>query len=359
MRNASFVCPIIALAVMVISGVGQADIYGLQSGKLELKSAGPLAFGPDGILFVGDPKGAQIFAVQTGDKQGDANQVAYDIPELSKEISTALHAATIEINDLIVNPATGNLFLAVVADEKPAIVQVAGGDISPLNLDDIPFSKSVLPNPPEDRVTGEGRRARNNRMSAITDLAFVDGEIIISGLSNSASASNVRSLVFPFNKADRGASLEIFHGAHGRSEDYAPIQTFVPFNINGEPNLLAGFVCTPLVKFPVSQITAGEKIEGTTVAELGNRNRPLDMIVYEQDGSRFLLLANSARGVMKISTEDIERQQGITEPVRGGGKAGQTYVTIESLEGTQQLDKLNETHAVVLIGDHLKSVPLP
>ena len=37
-----------------------------QVGKPDLKSAGPLAFGPKGVLFVGDPQGAQIFAVDVG-----------------------------------------------------------------------------------------------------------------------------------------------------------------------------------------------------------------------------------------------------------------------------------------------------
>ncbi|NJN00639.1 MAG: hypothetical protein HC793_03280 [Aquincola sp.] len=34
-----------------------------QTGKPDLKSAGPLAFGPKGVLFVGDPIGAQIVAI--------------------------------------------------------------------------------------------------------------------------------------------------------------------------------------------------------------------------------------------------------------------------------------------------------
>ena len=73
---------------------------------------------------------------------------------------------------------------------------------------------------------------------------------------------------------------------HGRSEDNRPIQAFVPFNIGGEPNLLAGYTCTPLVKIPVAKFDS-DKITGTTVAELGNRNTPLDMIVYNQHGKDF------------------------------------------------------------------------
>ena len=62
---------------------------------------------------------------------------------------------------------------------------------------------------------------------------------------------------------------------------------------------------------------------------------------------------------MKISTSNLDRAEGITDRVGGGGTAGQEYKTIEALEGTVQLDKLNDTHAVVIKGDHLMSVELP
>ena len=107
-----------------------------------------------------------------------------------------------------------------------------------------------------------------------------------------------------------------------------------------------GFQCTPLVKFPLKDFKDSESVRGTTLAELGNRNRPLDMIVYEQDGKDYLLLTNSVRGVMKISTDDIERSEGITERI--GGTAGQTYETIADLKGVEQMDRLNATHALVI-----------
>ena len=72
------------------------------------------------------------------------------------------------------------------------------------------------------------------------------------------------------------------------------MRAFVPFVIDGEPHLLAGFQCTPLVKFPLNALNPGKKVTGTTVAELGNRNRPYDMIVYEKDGKDYLLMANTA-----------------------------------------------------------------
>jgi hypothetical protein len=138
----------------------------------------------------------------------------------------------------------------------------------------------------------------------------------------------------------------------------------VPFEIAGEPHVLAAYTCTPLVKFPVKELKPGARLKGTTVAELGNRNRPLDMIVYKKDGKEFLLLANNSRGVMKITTEGIDKAEPIVARVEGGGKKGQTYETIEGWKGIEQLDQLDEGHALVLRRDdagafHLESLPLP
>ena len=118
-----------------------------------------------------------------------------------------------------------------------------------------------------------------------------------------------------------------------------------------------------LVRKVEEAISSGDKVRGTTIAELGNRNQPLDMITYRQNDQDYLLLANSARGVMKISTDDINRAQGIEERVGGGGTAGQEYETIADWQGVVQLDRLNDTQAVVLVqGDSsadLKTLPLP
>ncbi len=104
--------------------------------------------------------------------------------------------------------------------------------------------------------------------------------------------------------------MEIYHGSHGQFETRSPVYTFVPYKVNGETNLIAGYLCTPLVKFPVSGLQPGAKVMGTTIAELGNRNRPLDMILYKKNGKEFLLMSNNSRGVMKIPTDNFRRRQG-------------------------------------------------
>ena len=189
----------------------------------------------------------------------------------------------------------------------------------------------------------------NPRDDSITDLAYAEGKVFVSGLAAGDSPSSVHQLPFPFADGLTGTAVEIYHGAHGRLENNATIRTFVPMNINGEPSLLAGFVCTPLVKFPINTLKSAEKTRGTTVAELGNRNMPLDMIAYQKDGKNYLLLSNAPRGVMKISTDNIARTDGITEPVKDGKTAGQTYETIDSLKGVVQLDRLNDDDIVVIV----------
>ena len=79
------------------------------------------------------------------------------------------------------------------------------------------------------------------------NLQFVDGRLFVAGLSNEEFASKLRAISFPFTGADPGASVEIYHGAHGQFETRAPVRTFVPFNVNGEAHLMAAYTCTPLV----------------------------------------------------------------------------------------------------------------
>ncbi len=352
--RAKLLCCCALVAITAVSTVNAAE-WGLKKGTADLKSAGPLAFGPDGILLVGDTKAATVFAIDTGDASGEPSKVNLNIKGLNEKIADVVGGGSqsVKINDIVINPASGNAYASVSANGKPAIVRIDGsGSLSKVKLEGVGVAKVALPNAPEDKVVGEGRRRGNARDQSITDLAYTDGKVLVAGVipnpEGGRPLSNVRELAFPLTAADAGVNVEIFHGAHGRLEDYATVRTFVPFNIDGEPSLLAGFTCTPLVRFDLDSLKSDKPVRGTTVAELGNRNQPYDMIVYEKDGASWLLMANSARGVMKISTDDIGRSEGITERVGGGGIAGQKFETIEELKDVVQLDKLNDTHAIVL-----------
>ena len=106
--------------------------------------------------------------------------------------------------------------------------------------------------------------------------------LYVAGLSNEEFSSKLRSVPYPFAAVDNGTSVEIFHGSHGQLETRSPVYAFVPYQIERTPYLIAGYLCTPLVKFPVASLKPGSKVRGTTIAELGAGNRPIDMILYKQ-----------------------------------------------------------------------------
>ena len=115
---------------------------------------------------------------------------------------------------------------------------------------------------------------------------------------------------------------------------------------------------TPMSATSAPGFTAGQPVTGKTVAELGNQNRPLDMIAYKKDDGSFLLIANNSRGVMKMSTQGLGKADKIEEHVRGGKTAGVAYETVEDLQGVVQLDKLDEANAVVLVDGKEKGLTL-
>ena len=344
---------ILALGLALVSWTAQgADLTAsLKSGTPDLKSAGSLSFGPDGVLFVGDAQGAAVFALDTGDRGPNAAK-PIELEGIDEKIAAALGttADQIQINDLAVNPASGKAYLSVSrgrgTDAQPVLVRVdSSGEFEVLSLENVKFAKATLPNAPEAGATD--RRGRSRRTMSITDLAYVDGRVFVAGLSNEEFSSRLRSIPFPFSTVDKGTGIEIYHGAHGRFETNSPVRTFTLYDIAGDPHLLAAYTCTPLVKLPVSALKAGGEIRGITVAELGNRNNPLDMIVYEKGGTDYILLTNSSRGVMKITTDKIGSQEPITSRI--GGTAGQTYETIEELKGVQEMAQLDEGHALIIV----------
>ena len=131
--------------------------------------------------------------------------------------------------------------------------------------------------------------------------------------------------------------------------------------MNNEQTILASYTCTPLVKIPVASLTAGAKVMGTTIAEFGAGNTPLDMISYSKAGQNFILMSNTNRGVMKFSAEGLEKFSPITSQV--ADKAGVPYETIASLTNVVQLDKFDAQRAVVVTRSgsslDLKTVALP
>ena len=335
---------------------------------LALESIGPIAFGPDHTILISEPTAASVHAIELSEPAGEPLGADLLVEGLGEKVAALLGTSAEDVRfvDLAVDPGTAQAYLSVLRGQGretiAALIRVSGaGELSDVPLEELKYTSTTLANPPSQQ---SGRRGEDGRMEAITDIEYVEGKVIVAGLSNEEFSSKLRTLDFPFTGGQDDTSVEIYHSAHGRLETNAPVRTFLPYDINGEPHIVAAYTCTPLVVFPMAEIVPDGHIVGKTIAELGNRNRPLDMIAYERDGAPFLLMANSSRGVMKIDAAGLETFEAIQTRVGGGGLKGVPYETEDELQGVVQLAKLDDEHALVLIQGEdgkrtLKAIELP
>lgn len=323
-------------------------------GTPALESIGAIAFGPDNVLFVGDSQGAAVYAIDMPDTEsgdGPVNVRGLDT-KLAAMFGTT--ADDITVRDLAIHPASHNVYLSVSrGDGSFALVKVDGnGTLSEVSLADVQYSKGDISNAPALDAT-YGRRG-SARQYTITDLAFADGEVMVAGLSNQEFASNFRRMPFPFTGDMDATSLEIYHVSHGQYETHAPVDTFTPYVINGSVYVVASYTCTPLVLFGLEGLEDGAHVMGTTVAELGAGNRPLDIITYSDGSGDFVLVANSRHPLMKIDASNFASAESLVSPTR------ETGVPFETMPqpGIQRLGERGD-HIVMLQsndGLHLISV---
>jgi hypothetical protein len=236
----------------------------------------------------------------------------------------------------------------------------ADGSLGDVPLDRVAHATADLTDAPaeddprQDTWLGEGEGHEYNgrvirvtrvpaRLSAITDLAYVDGTVLVAGLSDEEFSSTLRRIPFPFDGRQAASGLEIFHVSHGAWETAAPIRTFVPH----AGGILASYTCTPLVHFPMADLQDGAKVTGRTVAELGWGNQPLGMVAFQQDGAEHLLISHTAYPPMKIACADIAGQEPLTEPKEPVGVSR----TLEDLSGVTLLATLDEAHVLAVQAD--------
>jgi hypothetical protein len=190
------------------------------------------------------------------------------------------------------------------------------------------------------------------RSVAVTDLAYVDGMVIVAGASNEEFSSTLRRIPFPFSGDAKSNSLEIFHVSHGRYETASPIRTFLPYGAN--TSVLASYTCTPVVHFSLGNMQPGTQIKGKTVADLGAGNTPIDIVSYERDGREYLLVSNTRHPLIKIACSDIDHQEGLTQPKEPVG------VPRESMpqKGVSRMANLNHTYVLMMQQDEGENVHL-
>lgn len=321
------------------------DKYGLSTGTPHLASVGPITFGPDGILFVADNAATTIFAIELGDgADAPSDTTPVEVADLDTRVASLLGVdrEDVRIGGIAVHPGSRAVYLSVTRGNGdaavPALIRVADGQPTEVDLVDVPFAQLTLDDAPaadDNRLdvhlatsAEDGEAMEYNgvtlylnrvalRTSTITDLAWIDGELLVAGASNEEFTSTLRRVPFPFGDDVAASSLEIFHVSHGKYETASPIRTFIPFD--GNTSVLASYTCTPVVHFRLADLQAGDKASGRTVAELGAMNQPLDMVAYQRDGAEYLLVSNSRHPLLKIPAAAIADQPALTTPTEPVG----------------------------------------
>jgi hypothetical protein len=335
----------------------------LTPGKVELKSAGPLAFGPDGVLFVGDSMGGAVVALDTADRT-PARTASINVEGLDQKIAALVGVTPdqIMVNDIAVNPLSKTVYVSASRGRGPdaaaLVVRVeASGKITPLALDNVGHASVSLADAPASDPTAR----QNPRTTTITDMAFVNGNLLVAGMSNEEWSSALRSIPYPFNTAAKGTQLQIWHASHGRYETQAPVRTFVPYTLAGQQYVLAAYTCTPLVKIPMSDLKPGAQVKGVTIADLGAGNQPLDMVPYKKDGHEYILIANTSFGVVKLHADTLGTDKPIDSPTVVN-VAGAPYDKITTLTQVRHLAAIDDSNALVLSAGgsvNLKTIALP
>src|SRR5262245_8104665 len=138
---AKFSASILLIGFLAIAALGAGATDSLKLGKADLKSASQIAFGPEGILFIGDSRQAAVFAIATDDTKTAVGSVNISIQAVNEKIAALLGipADQLLINDMKVNPLSHNVYVAVSRgrgpDGIPVILKIDGtGKISEMPL---------------------------------------------------------------------------------------------------------------------------------------------------------------------------------------------------------------------------------
>ncbi|HZS15505.1 MAG TPA: hypothetical protein VFC09_12980 [Candidatus Dormibacteraeota bacterium] len=326
---------------MAIRSAEHAVGYGLERGTPELRSAGPITFGPDSILFVADSAAARIYAIAIEDASPVSGTRSLDVDRLDERLAAYLGvpADDVDIRGMAVDPATQGVYLSVArgrgAGSIPLILRVEDdGSLQEVSLRDVQYAQTGIDDAPaeddertdirvlrDDEPGGQAYDARGTilqlvreslRTVTVTDMAYVGGTLVVAGASNEEFTSTLRQIPFPFKGAAHSSSLEIFHVSHGKWETHSPIRTFVAYD--DDMSVLASYTCTPIVKFSLRDLQGGDQARGHTVAELGAMNTPLGMVSFRRDGEEYLLVSNSRHELFKLSRKDLEAQESLTTP---------------------------------------------
>ncbi|MGC1550991.1 MAG: hypothetical protein WA777_20905 [Rhodanobacter sp.] len=310
--------------VLLTLVVGALALHvGLTHASDHIESATKLTFGSPSTLFVGDWKGAHIYAL-TVPVAKSAATLPFNVKDVQGPIANALHVQTtaLRFEDLAVQPGTGLAFVALTVKEgasasRPALVTInADGKVMVEDLQKIPHSSVAI----TDEPAADEKFWRNlpAQSLTVTDMRFYNNKLYVAGLSNRSFASTLRIYDYPFNGKSTASTIEMYHPVHNEIETRAPIREMSIMSVGGQPTLIAAYTCTPLVAIPLSDLKDGAHITAKTIGELGWGSAPRGMVTFKFHDVDYALLVNSSRAADLLSLpaiSDAAAQPGIKTPI--------------------------------------------
>ena len=204
---------------------------------------------------------------------------------------------------------------------QPAIIRVSQNqEISLVDLASFEFQKQNLVSFPDGETTfrprglGEGippmprDLAKGEiplRTLAIMDMEYYEGELFVAGVAHDNFLSTLRRMSYPFDGTQGIANVEMYHITHDQYESRAPIRAMSVQEIDGKPQLVAAYTCSPIVLVPLEAIEDGAEISANTIMDYGN-GQPLDMISFEMQGQPMLFVTNDSRSPQLIPVAGLQ-----------------------------------------------------
>src|SRR6202142_1787682 len=132
--------------------------FRLEPGRVSLRSAGPITFGPAGILFLADNVAATVFAVDVADPGPAGGSEPFDVQDVDARVGSFLGCAPgdVVIKDMAVHPLSHNVYLSVQRGHgeaaRPVLVRISrlDGSIANVPLDDVPVAAAAIGDAPDE-----------------------------------------------------------------------------------------------------------------------------------------------------------------------------------------------------------------
>ncbi len=348
------------------AGATPNALVGAQLGDPRLASAQRLAFGPGGVLLIGDGRSNRIVAVETGDTSTkDRAGHGFDLFDqlttaAADAIGGGVSANELQIEDIAVNPLSHRTYVAVTrltTQEAHVLWLGADGELHRFGLDRVVHAVHEVA-PAEGGIANVG------------DVAWTDEHIVGTITPQSFSRHELTFARVPFEHEGgvRRATTEIYHPTWQQWLTQLPMDRFFTY-LRDEELVLVGSFSSVVVAFPAATLSVGAPdVRGTTLFELLDGRTVHDFLAYERGGALavVVLVQNFAfdgqAAAVWLDGELFARTESEGAPVLfdfAGSSLVRGAERAPALDRAHRIDAHGDEHAVVLRSNTLERVRLP